>query len=73
MWLTCELRKKGDEKHCSKLLPGTFQADAKGNDKVIIYAWANPIYRGDLSKANKLEYRVGGRELDKDESAGATK
>ena len=36
MWLTCDLRKKGDEQHCSKLLPGTYQAEAKGNDKLIV-------------------------------------
>ncbi len=71
MWLTCQLLKKGDEKHCAKVLPGTYQADAKGNDKIIVYAWANPIFKGNLSKATKLEFRVGARELDKDELAGA--
>lgn len=54
MWLTCQLLKKGDEKHCAKILPGTYQAEPKGNDKVIVYAWANPIFKGDLSKATKL-------------------
>jgi hypothetical protein len=69
MWLTCELLKKGDEKHCAKVLPGTYQAEAKGKDKVIVYAWANPIFKGDLKKATKLEFHVGARELDKDELA----
>jgi hypothetical protein len=69
VWLTCDLRKKGDEKHCSRLLPGKYQAEAKGNDKLIVYAWANPIYVGDLSKATKLEFRVSGRELEPDEAA----
>lgn len=67
MWLTCQLLKKGDQKHCAKVLPGTYQAEAKGSDKVIVYAWANPLFKGDLSKASKLEFRVGARELDKDE------
>lgn len=71
MWLTCELRKKGDEKHCFKLLPGTYQAEPKGNDKLIVYAWANPIYVGNFSKATKLEFMVGARELDKDELVAA--
>jgi hypothetical protein len=71
MWLTCDLRKRGDEKHCSKLLPGTYQAEAKGNDKLIVYAWANPVYVGNFSKATKLEFKVGARELEKDKLAGA--
>jgi len=71
MWLTCQLLKKGDEKHCAKVLHGKYQAEAKGNDKVIVYAWANPMYKGNMSKATKLEFRVGARELDKDETEGA--
>jgi hypothetical protein len=73
MWLTCQLLKKGDEKHCTKLVAGTYRAEPKGNDKLIVYAWTNPIYIGNLSKATKLEFKVGGRELDQDEEAGATK
>jgi hypothetical protein len=71
MWLTCQLLKKGDDKHCGKILPGTHQAELKGNEKVIVYAWANPIFKGDLSKATKLEFHVRARELDKDELADA--
>jgi hypothetical protein len=35
------------------------------------YAWANPTYVGNSSKAAKLEFRVGVRELDRTELADA--
>lgn len=60
--LTCQLRKRGDEKHCTRLVPGVYAAEPKGKDKLIVYAWANPVYRGDFSKANKLEFRIGAGE-----------
>jgi len=60
--LTCQLRKRGDEKRCTKLIPGIYSAEPKGKDKLIVYAWANPIYAGDFTKANKLEFKVGAGE-----------
>lgn len=60
--LTCQLRKRGDEKRCSRLTPGVYSAEPKGKDKLIVYAWANPVYTGDLSKANKLEFTTGAGE-----------
>jgi hypothetical protein len=67
--LTCDLAKKSDEKHCAKLAPGKFQMEAKGNDKAIVYAWANPLQHGDMKKANKLEYQIRGRALEPGEIA----
>jgi len=52
-------------------LPRTYQAEVRGNDKLIVYAWANPIYVGNFSKGTKLEFRVGVRELDRAELADA--
>lgn len=59
--LTCVNQKKGDEKHCAPLRPGTYSAERKGNDKLIVYAVQNPLDIGNLSKAHKLEYVVGGQ------------
>ncbi len=60
--LTCQLRKKSDEKRCTRLVPGVYSAEPKGKDKLIVYAWANPVYAGDFSKANKLEFTTGAGE-----------
>lgn len=56
--LTCDLRKKGDEKHCTTLDPGTYSAQRKGDDKLIVFGWKNPLDVGNLAKATKAEYRV---------------
>jgi hypothetical protein len=60
--LTCQLRKKGDQKHCTRLVAGVYSAEPKGKDKLTVYAWANPVYAGDFSKANKLEFSIGAGE-----------
>jgi hypothetical protein len=49
------------EKHCRRFQPGKYPAEAKGKDEVILYAWSNPMYRGDLSKATKVKFKIGGR------------
>lgn len=47
------------EKHCFGLKPGSYTAEPKGKDRVTVFAWANPIYNGDLKKATKVELHVG--------------
>lgn len=65
--LTCQIMKQSDVKHCMSLLPGDHPAKAKGKDALIVYGWPNPIYKGDMSKAQKLEFRVDGRALEQGE------
>jgi hypothetical protein len=57
--LTCNSAR---EKHCARFTPGKYPAEAKGKDEVILYGWSNPMYRGDLSKATKIKFKVGGVE-----------
>jgi hypothetical protein len=49
------------EKHCMQLKPGHFTAEAKGKDRVAVYAWTNPMFKGDLSKATKVTYFISNR------------
>ena len=66
VWLTCQILQKKDLKHCGKLIAEkAYPAEPKGNDKVIVYAWANPMYHGDMSKATKLEFHISPRPLGK--------
>jgi hypothetical protein len=58
VWLVCNTQK---EKHCMQLKPGHFQAEPKGKDRIVIYAWTNPMYKGDFSKATKVTYFIGYR------------
>jgi hypothetical protein len=55
--LTCNSAR---EKHCARFPPGKYTAEAKGKDEVVLYGWSNPMYRGDLSKATKIKFKVGG-------------
>jgi hypothetical protein len=69
IWLSCELRRKQDEKHCGRLMEGkTYPAAPKGNDKLTVWAWANPMFHGDMSKAKKLEFNIRPRTPDPDET-----
>lgn len=54
--LTCNSVK---EKHCARFSPGKYTAEPKGKDELILYAWSNPMYRGNLSKATKVKFKVG--------------
>ena len=61
-WLTCQIVKKKDLKHCGQLTQGNYTAEPKGKDQIIVYGWANPLYRGDMKKADKYIFRIGARE-----------
>jgi hypothetical protein len=47
---------------CYTHVPGTYQAEAKGNDKLILYAWANAVYVGNFSKAQISMHNMGRAE-----------
>ncbi len=67
--LTCAIRQKKDAKHCATLMPNhEYPAEAKGNDKLIVFGWMNPLFHGDMSKAQRFEYRIAPRELDPTEN-----
>lgn len=58
VWLTCN----SAQKNCAPFNAGTYTAEPKGKDKLIVYGWRNPLYRGDLKKATKVTFAVGIRE-----------
>lgn len=70
VWLTCRIVRNRDTNHCGNLSGNhAYTAEAKGKDRLIVYAWKNPMYKGDMSKATKLEYAISARPLEDGEKA----